>query len=126
MPLLAMIFGADYAGKVRAVQRCPLDRDAHTRSLDDGVLLSMHSIAELVPRSRGYAQLKAHAFALFRTAADPGGRAVVSGRQDALVAHDHSPYLPLKQLDHSPMVLGQLDEASIPLIHKGYLLFWLA
>ena len=47
--------GAEDAGLVGAVERCPLDADAVQCRLNDGILLGMHRPAQLVARARGHA-----------------------------------------------------------------------
>ncbi len=74
--------GAEDAGLVGAVKRCPFDADAVQRRLDDGVLLGVHRPAQLVAGAGGHAiPCAAHVVAVIQARRS----AVVAGAENAFV-----------------------------------------
>ena len=77
--------GAEDAGLVGAVERCPLDADAVHCRLNDGVLLGMHRPAKLVARA---------ALHVLASAADniavveACGRTIVTRGENSLILHE--------------------------------------
>ena len=80
-------FGAYNAGLVGAVKGSSVNADAELCGLDDGVLLGVNAVAELVLGAGGYAELSPQALLLVNAAWYTGGRTVVARGEDALVFH---------------------------------------
>jgi hypothetical protein len=82
--------GAEDAGLVGAIERCPLDADAVHCRLNDGVLLGMHRPAELVACA---------ALHIFASTADEvavveaSGRAVITRGEYSLILHEKRSHL---------------------------------
>ena len=82
--------GAEDAGLVGAIERCPLDADAVHCRLNDGILLSMHRPAKLVARAALY---------ILASAADNIAvveacrRAIVTHGKNSLILHEKGTHL---------------------------------
>ena len=83
-------FAALQAGVRRTVDIAPQNGDTVRRGLDDAVLPGVGAAADLMALSRGDMQFVPEA-ADIEAVAHAGGRAVVSGGQDALVLDEDAP-----------------------------------
>lgn len=81
---------------VCAVKRCPVNGNAQLCRLDYRVLLRVDRITYLVTGTRRNAQLYPDTFALFHATQNAAARAVVTGRQNALVLGDYGAHVSVR------------------------------
>ena len=88
--------------------------------LDYGILFGVHGVTYLLHRAALYAHLCPEAFALVHTALYALRRTVVTGRNDALVAHDDRADVPVLLAAARPFadMFGEHHEPLIPFIHS--------
>ena len=90
MPTVGDHARADRAGKVGHVDFRALDGHAVARRLHERVLLGMQAVAKFEPLAGLDAFDVALAAAEFRRVRMPGGRAVVAGAENLVIAHDEA------------------------------------
>ena len=100
-----------------AVHGCAFDGYAKLSRLNDGVLLGMDGVAQLVSCAGWDVQRAAHAFALFGAALYAGGCSVVAGGEYALILNYYRADMAVFLIAAGPAAdgPGQFYEALVPL-----------
>ena len=110
--------GAHEAGRERDVDRRALRRDAVVGGLRDGVLLGVRADALAEPGAARRVGGAARAAALVAVA-DAARRAVVAGRDDAAVLHDHGGDVAARAVAARLHAVRDVHEVGVPVGARG-------